>query len=203
MIDTDTLTVADSVDPARSASIGRTIREWIVVIAIALGVALMIRGFAIAPFSIPSGSMHQTLVEDDRILVNKLSYRLHDVRRGDVVVFEKPPNVDFGPKVKDLVKRVIGVPGDVVEIHDCQVFVNGQQLDEPYRNGDCTEKGNESSDPDGDGRNVVPERSYLVMGDNRVSGQSWDGRFWGFVDEDLIVGRAFVVVFPFGHWRWL
>ena len=203
MIDTDTLTVADSADPARSASIGRTIREWIVVIAIALGVALLIRGFAIAPFSIPSGSMHQTLVEDDRILVNKLSYRLHDVRRGDVVVFEKPPNVDFGPKVKDLVKRVIGVPGDVVEIRECQVFVNAELLDEPYRNGDCTEPGNENSDPDHDGRIVVPKESYFVMGDNRLLGQSYDGRFWGFVDEDLIVGRAFVVVFPFGHWRWL
>jgi signal peptidase I len=202
--DIDTALAADPGPPAPVSSIGRTIREWVVVIAVALGVALLIRNFAIAPFSIPSGSMHQTLVERDRILVNKLSYRLHDVDRGDVVVFEKPPGVDFGdPQIKDLIKRVIGLPGDVVEIRDCEVFVNGQQLEEPYRNGDCTAPGNESSDPDHDGRIVVPEQSYFVMGDNRELNQSNDGRYWGFVDERLIVGRAFVVVFPFGHWRWL
>ncbi len=190
--------------PEASGGIGRAVREWVVVIAVALGVALLIRGFAIAPFYIPSESMYDTLHTKDRILVNKLSYRLHDVRRGDVVVFETPPGVDFGDdRIKDLIKRVIGLPGDVVEIHDCSVFVNGQRLDEPYIQGDCTQPGNASSDPDGDGRIIVPAKSYFVMGDNRVPGQSWDSRFWGFVNENLIVGRAFVVILPFGHWQWL
>ncbi len=203
MIEIDAAAV-DIAEPMPKASVARVIREWAMVIAVALGVALLIREFAVAPFSIPSGSMHETLLEDDRILVNKFSYRLHDVHRGDVVVFEKPPGVDFhDDRIKDLIKRVIGLPGDVVQIRDCQVFVNGQQLDEPYINGDCTQPGNASSDPDGDGRIVVPERSYFVMGDNREPGQSNDGRFWGFVDENLIVGRAFVVVYPLGHWRWL
>ncbi len=190
--------------PETSGGIGRAIREWVVVIAVALGVALLIRGFAIAPFFIPSDSMYDTLHTKDRILVNKLSYRLHDVRRGDVVVFETPPGVDFGDsRIKDLIKRVIGLPGDVIEIHDCKVFVNGQRLEEPYTTGDCTEPGDEDSDPDRDGRIIVPERSYFVMGDNRQPSQSYDSRFWGFVNEDLIVGRAFVVILPFSNWQWL
>ncbi len=194
----------DAPVPAKHGGIGRAVREWVVVIAVALGVALLIRGFAIAPFYIPSDSMYDTLHTKDRILVNKLSYRLHDVRRGDVVVFETPPGVNFGDsRIKDLIKRVIGLPGDVIEIHDCTVFVNGQRLSEPYTNGDCTDPATTAADPDGDGRVVVPEKSYFVMGDNRGPGQSYDSRFWGFVNDDLIVGRAFVVILPFGNWQWL
>jgi signal peptidase I len=180
------------------------VREWGIVIAVALAVAIVIRTFAIAPFFIPSNSMFDTLAKDDRILVNKLSYRLHDVRRGDVVVFEKPPDISFGDdKVEDLIKRVIGIPGDVLSFQSGQVFVNGQELVEPYTDGVLTDPPNEKVDPDQDGEIIVPEDTYFVMGDNRRSGQSFDSRYWGFVDDELIVGRAFVLIWPKGHWRWL
>lgn len=190
--------------PAATTGAWHAIREWGLVIGIALLVAVVIRTFAIAPFYIPSDSMFDTLSTDDRILVNKLSYRLHDVHRGDVVVFEKPPGVNFGSDdVEDLIKRVIGVPGDVLAFRDCSVFVNGQRLQEPYTDGECTDPVGPSVDTDGDGEVVVPAESYFVMGDNRRPNQSFDSRYWGFVDDDLIVGRAFVVIWPKGNWRWL
>jgi signal peptidase I len=202
--------IGESVDPEvvaaprPTASFLRTIREWVVVIGVALGVALVIRAFVVAPFYIPSDSMFDTLHTDDRILVNKLSYRLHDVNRGDVVVFEKPSGVSFGDdSVEDLIKRVIGLPGDTLEFRDCGVLVNGQQLDEPYTDGNCTEGPSSVVDPDGDGRVTVPADMFFVMGDNRRPNQSYDSRFWGFVDEDLIVGRAFVVIWPRANWSWL
>ena len=179
-------------------------REWFVVIAVALTVAVLIRTFAIAPFYIPSDSMFDTLATDDRILVNKLSYRLHDVNRGDVIVFEKPPGVAFGDdKVEDLIKRVIGLPGDELSFRDCSVFVNGARLEESYADGECTDPPNNTVDPEQDGVVEVPDNRYFVMGDNRRSGQSFDSRFWGFVDDELIVGRAFIVIWPKAHWRWL
>ena len=200
-----------SPDPVESAetpttSPWRVVREWVVVIGVALVVALVIRGFVVAPFSIPSGSMNPTLYKDDRILVNKLSYHLHNVNRGDVVVFNTPASTGLDPTIKHLVKRVIGLPGEVVQIHDCNVYVDGSRLDEPYTKGVCTSEPPQAlgpADPDGDGKVVVPANSVFVMGDNRQPGQSRDSRFWGFVPDDLIVGRAFVIIFPFGHWRWL
>ena len=190
--------------PAKQKSAWHALREWIIVIVVALGVALVIRTFVVAPFYIPSDSMFDTLHTDDRILVNKLSYRLHDVNRGDVVVFEKPPAVNFGDdSVEDLIKRVIGLPGDILEFRDCAVFVNGQLLDEPYTDGACTEPPNATVDPEQDGRITVPEGEYFVMGDNRRPQQSYDSRFWGYVDDDLIIGRAFVVIWPQAHWGWL
>ncbi len=180
------------------------LREWGIVVGIALFVAVVIRTFAIAPFYIPSDSMFDTLSTDDRILVNKLSYKLHDVHRGDVVVFEKPPGVNFGnDEVEDLIKRVIGVPGDLLAFRDCSVFVNGQRLEEPYTDGQCTDPVGSAVDTDGDGEITVPEDQYFVMGDNRRPNQSFDSRYWGFVDDELIVGRAFVVIWPRGNWRWL
>jgi len=195
----------DSTEAAeKPVSPWRAMREWGLVIGIALAVAVIIRTVAIAPFYIPSNSMYDTLTKDDRILVNKLSYKLHDVHRGDVVVFEKPPGVSFGDdNVEDLIKRVIGLPGDTLAFRDCGVYVNGQKLDEPYTDDQCTDPPGTNVDTDGDQQVTVPAGSYFVMGDNRRSGQSFDSRYWGFVTENLIVGRAFVLIWPKGHWRWL
>lgn len=187
----------------------RFFREWGIVLAAALTVAVVVRVFIFTPFYIPSGSMEPTLQIHDKILVNKLSYRLHDVHRGDVIVFDAPPNGNFGADVKDLVKRVIGTPGDTVEIRDCAVFVDGQELVEPYIPHDpdgspvCTDGADRIVDLDGDGKIQVPPGKVFVMGDNRKPQQSYDSRKWGFLDENLIVGRAFVIYWPISHWSWL
>ena len=184
----------------------RFFREWGLVLVIALGVAVIVRAFVFSPFYIPSGSMEPTLQVHDKILVNKLSYDAHDVRRGDVIVFDAPPNGNFGSNVKDLVKRVIGLPGDTVEIHDCSVFINAQKLVEPYIPHDgsgspvCTDGADRIVDLDGDGKIQVPAGKVFVMGDNRNPQQSYDSRRWGFLDEKLIVGRAFLIYWPISHW---
>ena len=199
----------EPLEPARPASTGitRLVREWGVVLVVALTVAIVVRAFVFSPFYIPSSSMEPGLQINDRILVNKLSYRAHDVRRQDVVVFDAPPGVDFGPNVKDLVKRVIGLPGDSLEIRDCGVYVNGAKLSEPYIAKDatgapaCTTGFSTAVDPNGDGMIQVPAGDVFVMGDNRTN--SDDGRTWGFLEQSLIVGRAFVIYWPISHWTWL
>jgi signal peptidase I len=192
----------DHTEPAaRPAKRLRGIAEWAVVIGVALLVALAIRHWVFQPFWIPSGSMEDTLVVGDRVLVNKLSYKLHDVNRGDVVVFEHPDSWQLDDEVKDLIKRVIGLPGDTLRIEDCQVYVDDQLLVEPYVDDQCTQPAGAVVDPDGDGEFVVPDGVVFVMGDNRNGSQ--DSRVHGFVPEGDIVGRAFVVIWPIGNWRWL
>jgi len=173
-------------------STGRTIVEWVAVVGGALVVALVIRAFFLAAFYIPSESMVPTLEKGDRVLVNKLSYKLHDVHRGDVVVFERPPNEpDNG--IKDLIKRVVALPGETIEVRDCKVLINGNPLQEPYVKQwtrTCT------SAP-----KTVGDNEVFVMGDNRDDSQ--DSRFFGPISQDLIVGRAFVVVWPLTNLGWL
>src|SRR5262245_28831258 len=178
--------VAEPVPAKKSAtrSSARTMLEWGGLIIAALLIALLIKTFLFQAFYIPSDSMVPTLEKNDRVIVNKLSYRLHDVHRGDIVVFKAPPGTD--DDVKDLVKRVIGLPGDEVEGRDNHVFINGKQLDEDYL-------------PDGTVTSdfapvVVPPKSYWVMGDNRE--QSKDSRFFKFIPEDDIVGRVFLRIWP-------
>jgi signal peptidase I len=142
--------------------------------------------------------MASTLVENDRVLVNKLSYRFHDVRRGDVVVFERPDNMPTS-SIKDLIKRVVGLPGDRVSIIDGKVRIDGKVLDEPYTNGQPTEPkvgcgAGDTTGIDTEQGFLVPEGHVLVMGDNRPN--SDDGRCFGPIDEDLIVGRAFLIMWP-------
>lgn len=166
----------------------RSLVEWGIVIGGALAVALVIQAFLFQAFYIPSESMEPTLQTGDRVLVNKLSYDLHDVNRGDVVVFERPPN-EPPSEVHDLIKRVVGLPGDTVEGVDGVVLVNGEPLDESYlASGTITSPFSAV---------VVPEDHVFVMGDNR--GNSRDSRFFGPIDESLIVGRAFVIVWPLGR----
>lgn len=168
----------------------RNLLEWTYVIAGALGIALLIRAFLLASFFIPSLSMSPTLEVNDRVLVNKLSYKLHDVHRQDVVVFSRPPR-EPDVTIKDLIKRVIGLPGDVVSFKDGKVFVNGAQLDEPYLAAGMR------TDANGADSITVPSGQVLVLGDNRTN--SFDGRRFGTFDQNLIVGRAFVIVWPFSR----
>lgn len=176
---------ADDVLPGdRARSSLRNGVEWVVIIGAALLAALLIKTFLLQAFYIPSPSMVPTLHVDDRVLVNKLSYRLHDVHRGDVVVFERPPN-DAGV-IRDLIKRVVGLPGETVEGRDGGVYVNGRRLAEPYL-------------PEGTvtstfGPQRIPPGRVWVMGDNRSN--SSDSRVFGTVPESRIVGRAFVRVWP-------
>ena len=159
--------------------------EWVAIVVGAFAVALVVKTFLIQAFYIPSESMFPTLTEDDRVLVNKLSYRLHEVNRGDLVVFERPP-AEPDSDVKDLIKRVVAVEGETIEERDGVLYVDGEPLDEPY-----LQPGVESNDLT---QVVVPPDHVFVMGDNR--GSSRDSRFFGPIEEDLIVGRAFVKVWP-------
>ncbi|WP_426570855.1 signal peptidase I [Aquihabitans sp. McL0605] len=180
----------------------RQIVEWVVVIGGAIVIAVVIRTFVLQTFWIPSGSMEPTLANGDRIVVNKLSYRLHDVRRGDVVVFDRPANL--GPSYpKDFVKRVVGLPGDHVSITDGVVHIDGKVLPEPYIHGKVTTPQVScpiTSPLTGIGTTegvTIPKGSVLLLGDNRTD--STDGRCFGTIPVDRIVGRASVLIWPLGR----
>jgi signal peptidase I len=166
----------------------RRVAGWAGTAALMVVMWLIIRAFLFQSFYIPSPSMAPALQPGDRVLVSKLSYRLHDIHRGDIVVFKRPPHVQAGPEVKDLVKRVIGLPGDTVEARDGQVIVNGKALKEPY-----VAKGGSTSP-------VTPQhitaKHYWVMGDNRSVSE--DSRYFGSISGSLIVGRVFFQVWPVG-----
>ena len=180
-----------------------TFREYAETLVIAILLALVIRTFVVQAFKIPSGSMIPTLDIGDHILVNKFIYGvrlpftdftlvpIRHPERGDVVVFKFPKD-----ESKDFIKRVIGLPGDTLEVKNKAVYVNGQKMDELYAVHD--ESGELSSlmqGRDNFGPVSVPKHSYFVMGDNRD--HSLDSRFWGFVDESKIKGEAFII-----YWSW-
>ncbi len=173
----------------------RVVIEWVILVGGALLIAFLIKTFLFQAFWIPSESMLPTLEKGDRVLVNKLSYDLHDVNRGDIVVFENPN--DNAGSVADLVKRVVGLPGDTVELVDGAVYVDGEPLDESYTQGASLSLGNI---PGCEGAREQPERcrvpagTVFVMGDNRQ--QSEDSRKFGPIDESTIVGRVFVRIWP-------
>ncbi|HEV3352494.1 MAG TPA: signal peptidase I [Acidimicrobiales bacterium] len=171
-------------EPPQRSSV-RSAVEWVVIVVAALLAALLIKTFLLQAFYIPSDSMNPTLVQRDRVLVNKLSYHFHDVHRGDIVVFKRPPG-ENDPQIKDLIKRVIGLPGDTIEGRDGQILINGRVLHEPY-----TAKNSPMSDFSS---RTVPAGHYFVMGDNR--GNSKDSRVFGPIAKSLIVGRAFIRVWP-------
>lgn len=172
----------------------RSFVEWILVVVGAVGVALLVKVFLVQAFYIPSGSMEPTLNIQDRVLVNKLSYKLHDVNRGDVIVFERPEH-DADSEIKDLIKRVIGLPGESIVIEGGNVFVDGQRVNEPYlptgteTNTDVSPFKCSQAEPC-----KVPNGEVWVMGDNRMN--SRDSRWFGPISEDKIVGRAFLRVWP-------
>ena len=192
---------APETDDERESESSHSLRGWIEWIAVAVGavlVALLIRAFVLQAFYIPSESMEPTLHKNDRIMVNKLSYRLHDVNRGDLVVFRRPPNM-ASSEINDLIKRVIALPNETIELRGSDIYIDDQKLTEPYlvagtptlNLGWVTGCANPSSERN---KCLIPPGHVFVMGDNRT--HSSDGRVFGPIDEDLIVGRAFVRIWP-------
>lgn len=179
------------------------IREWITVIGVALLIAFVVRGFVLQQFYISGPSMESTMFQNNRVLVNKLSYRLHDIHRGDVVVFDRVTTDGVEVQHDDLIKRVIGVAGDSVSIAGCVVSVNGNEIEEPYLNDyDLAQQNLEDRCRVPEMASAIVEPGHLfVMGDNRP--QSFDSRMFGTIEEDLVVGRAFVIIWPLGSFHWL
>ncbi len=181
----------------------KAVRDWIIVLVVALVVALGIRTYVLQQFYISGPSMETTLYQPNRVLVNKLSYRLHDVNRGDVVVFDRVTSNGESIQHDDLIKRVVGLPGEKISISKCIVYVNKVALKEPYLDGRDTEQDDlvERCRQPEMAEVVVPAKQVFVLGDNRP--QSMDSRMFGSVDKNRIVGRAFVVLWPLSRWRWL
>lgn len=181
----------------------KAVRDWIIVLVVALVVALGIRTYVLQQFYISGPSMETTLYQPNRVLVNKLSYRLHDVNRGDVVVFDRVTSNGESIQHDDLIKRVVGLPGEKISISKCTVYVNKVALKEPYLDSRDTEQDDlvERCRQPEMAEVVVPAKQVFVLGDNRP--QSMDSRMFGSVDRNRIVGRAFVVLWPLSRWRWL
>lgn len=182
------------------------VRDWTEALIVAGILALIIRTFVVQAFKIPSGSMEDTLLIGDHLLVNKFIYGLQvpgvdgrflsvrDPQRGDIVVFEFPEDRDMSFwKRRDFIKRIIGLPGDTVEIRDKQVYINGQQFAVPeavFKDGTLLPGGRDNMP-----QIKVPAGHYFMMGDNRD--RSYDSRFWGFVSNAEIKGLAFIK-----YWSW-
>jgi len=186
----------------------RLIREYAEAIITALLLALLIRTFVIQAFKIPSGSMVTTLLIGDHILVNKFIYGtkipFSDKRvlvfkspeREDIIVFRYPEN----PK-KDFIKRVIGVENDIIESRDKAIYVNGEEIREPYASHTDNTIRPRGDPRDNFGPLIVPDDKIFVMGDNRD--QSYDSRFWGFVDVKDIRGKALIIYWSWDREKWL
>ena len=187
--------------------VNSAVREWAESIAIAFVLAMFIRTFFFQAFKIPSGSMRPTLIEGDRLMVNKLRYGpkipftknkrlpgLGKPQRGDVLVFIYPVDPS-----RDFIKRLIAVGGETVEIKKGDIYVNGQVVDNPlikknyyYNRGEYGKENNPIT---------VPAGYVFVLGDN--SGSSSDGRYWGFVPESSVVGRAELIYWPINRMRFI
>ncbi len=174
----------------------RVLLEAVAVVVVAVLVALGLRAFVVQTYYVPSGSMEPTIDPGDRILVDKLSYHFHSVHTGDIVVFATPRaeiGRCAGPPVPDLVKRVIGLPGQRISSANGEVYVNGKPLAEPWL---------PAGEPLGPPVTpmTVPANEYYVMGDNRTG--SCDSRTWGPVPGSLIVGKVVAIFWPFSRFHW-
>jgi signal peptidase I len=188
-------------DRSNSAGIENPWIETFKTIGLSVFLAFGFRTFVAQAFYIPSGSMLPTLQIDDKLIVDKLSYRFTDPVRGDIVVFqptaklEQEKDDNGNRKFKDVfIKRVIGVPGDRIEVKGGKVYINSKAITEKYL--DEAPQYNWSSTaltPDG----IIPKDNYLVLGDNRNN--SYDSHYWGFVPKDKIVGKATVRFWPMNH----
>jgi signal peptidase I len=180
----------------------RAFFDWVIVVGVALFVAIMVRTFLLAHFVVDGDSMRSTLHTGDRVFVNKLSYRLHDPNRGDVVVLHE---FEGARGERDLIKRVIALENESIEIRNCEVYIDEDPADsvpakrllEPYLDPEVvnTQAWCEFAEE------VVPDDHVFVMGDNRPG--SSDSRDLGPIPVDDIVGRAFVVFWPKPDWQWL
>ncbi|HEY4946974.1 MAG TPA: signal peptidase I [Acidimicrobiales bacterium] len=178
----------------------RAVIEWAIILMAVLLCTVLLRTYVVQSFYIPSPSMVPTLQVGDRIIVNKLSYDLHSIHRGDIVVFARPPLEDQA--YADLVKRVIGLPGETISSEDGHIYINGQRLAEPWLppgpdsyTGALPSDANQQFNMPGPVK--IPAGEYYVMGDNRTDSE--DSRFFGPIPKSLIVGRAVAVVWPLGH----
>ncbi len=180
--------------PAPTAAPVRQVSAWrenIESLVWAVALAIVIRTFVMAPYKIPSGSMRPTLIEGDRILVNKFIYRFRIPTRGDIVVFHYPDDTR-----RPFIKRLVALGGDTVEIRDGHILINGQPQDgvfstiHYYNQGPFGQPGTPITVPDG---------QYFVLGDN--SGSSHDSRMWGFVPKKLMIGQAMCIFWPITRWR--
>jgi len=176
-----------------------TLREWIESIVIAFVLAMFIRTFIVQAFKIPSGSMRPTLIEGDRILVSKFIYGaripltdslrlpgLRNPQRGDVVVFLYPED-----PTRDFIKRLIATEGETAQIKNGKIYINNQPLDDPKFARNYVNRGPYAKQGDSV---IVPPDSLFVLGDNSTSSQ--DSRYWGFVPERYLLGKAFLIYWP-------
>jgi signal peptidase I len=188
-----------------------TAREYFESIVIAVILALFVRTWVVQAFKIPTGSMENNLLIGDHLLVNKFSFGptisdiekivlpMRDPRRGDVVVFKYPDEPE-----RDFIKRVIGLPGETLELRQKKIYINGQPLDEPYVHFlEPAAEGQETTAFDlreRYGPVQVPANQYFVMGDNRDNSQ--DSRYWGFLPRHYIKGKALMIYWSFDSGPW-
>lgn len=165
----------------------RIVIEWGIILVVAVVASFLVRAYAVQTFFIPSGSMEPTLHTGDRILVNKLSVRFGTINVGDIIVFKAPASEHCGDgNFPDLVKRVIGLPGQVITSKGNTVYVNGHPLKEPWTYFHTLNPQIKKV--------TVPANNYFVMGDNRAN--SCDSRYWGTVPRSDIIGKAFFRIWP-------
>jgi len=171
----------------------RGLVELAVILVVAVLVAIIVRTFLLALFYIPSPSMDPTLKVNDKIFVNKLSYKFQDIERGDIVVFDAPASIKTD-KIKVLVKRVVALPGETIEGKceqdngpcNVEIYIDGKKLNEPYIDDEIVYSPFSPIS--------IPANSIFVMGDNR--GNSEDARVFGPVPADTVIGRAFLRIWP-------
>jgi len=194
MSETPQNAVPASKRPVASPSVARFV-EWAAIIAVAVALSLFVRVFVFQTFYIPSGSMEPTLLVGDRIIIDKLAVDFGTVNRGDIVVFHAPPAVasQCGDADVDLVKRVVGVPGDRISSSGNNILINGNVLQERWTHNEPL------------GPAITPltitAGHYFVVGDNHNN--SCDSRFWGLVPKGNIIGKVFLRVWPLNRLSWI
>jgi signal peptidase I len=183
-----------------------TIREYFESIVVAVILALFIRTFVVQAFKIPTGSMEENLLIGDHLLVNKFVFGpsasalekavlpLADIRRGEVIVFKYPVEPE-----RDFIKRVIGLPGETVEVKERKIYINGAPIDDPHAHyllpASSSDEVTSFDVRERYGPVTVPPNQYFVMGDNRDNSQ--DSRYWGFLPRELIKGKALIIYWSY------